>query len=1310
MSGQSRPYGRFGGGRHRERRLWRVGARRGLIASTVMGLGLGGVVLSAAPASAAVTAGTVFKDFNGNGVYDTTAKNLVVETGLKGAVVSAFVDDNDTAVATATTDAYGEYSLDLGTIADGTALRLEFELPEGYESSTHGGTSVQFTTAGATGVDFAANAPDDYSPDLSADNPPIVTAIQIPGDPESTATASPASEPALVIQPWSSGLSSGSTQSGYPNRTTLATFGEVGALWATEYNRVTNSVYAAATYKRESGLGELGLAGIYRVDDVLTEDGGIGMPGTVVPWVDLTSLGIDFGTALSNSERGLDATTTVARDPDAFAKAGKIGIGGISVSEDGSTMYVANLYDNKIYVLGIDTADPSAAPTLEGTLDPSLSDGQQLWAVETHHGSLFVGYVDTQQAADDTKGAYDTTNAAHVLSTPEAGPGTWTSVLDFPLDYSRGASYTGINTPDAKRWNVWSDTWTENTTNTSTTAAANAHYANGWWMAYHQPILSDLEFDGDDNLIVGLADRNALQGGNRNVAPYVNDDSTVSTSGACTSTTTANLATTCYQTVSAGDTLIAWPSAEEEWTVESDGTITNLDSTTRTGYSTTNSQGPGGGEFFNDTRPWPSSTSHQEGTLGALAAVRGVSEIVTTSFDPAGEIRNSGLNWLSLANGATTKSYQHRPDGGGGSNNAAGVASPGFEKGGGLGDVEALVPPAPIEIGNRVWIDVDGDGVQDPSEPALAGVVVELLDDDGTVLATTVTAADGTYYFSSTDVDGLEPNGGDYTIRFTNPSALDESDVNYQDGTTVAATIGTRDVTWAELTLTAVDEGSKDTIDSDATATATDSDGYVGTTPYTAGGPGENDHTLDAGFQYPLSVSVGDYVWLDTNKDGVQDSGESGIEGVTLTISRSDEGTVTHADGTAYTEEELSTVTDADGGYLFEDLSVLPEGVYYVVTIDEDSEALDGLVPTQTGQGTTATDSSTGSATSTELTEDGDSDLTLDFGFITPAVTVGDYVWLDTDKDGVQDADESGIEGVTLTISRSDGGTVTHADGTAYTEEELSTVTDADGGYLFEDLAVLPADVYYVVTIDEDSEALDGLVPTQTGQGTTATDSSTGSATSTELTEDGDSDLTLDFGFITPTVSVGDYVWIDTDKDGVQDEGEPGIGGVKLTLTDEDGEVVATTTTDSNGYYEFTNLPPGTYTVTIDSSTVPAGLVSTQTGQGTTATDSSTGSATSVKLVNDGDSDLTLDFGFVSPEVLAATLSGVTVSTKSSVKQAETGTQLFDQVQVQGLAAGQTASATATLYGPYASKKDMTCASGKAVKTVSFTATSEWVE
>jgi protocatechuate 3,4-dioxygenase beta subunit len=320
--------------------------------------------------------------------------------------------------------------------------------------------------------------------------------------------------------------------------------------------------------------------------------------------------------------------------------------------------------------------------------------------------------------------------------------------------------------------------------------------------------------------------------------------------------------------------------------------------------------------------------------------------------------------------------------------------------------------------------------------------------------------------------------------------------------------------------------------------------------------------TLDFGF-VPI-VSVGDFVWLDTNGDGVQDSGEPGLAGVTVSLYDADETLL------------ATTVTDANGNYLF---TGLPPGVYTVGVLTPD-----GFAPTISGAGTTATDSSTGSATSAELTTAGASDLTLDFGFV-PIVSVGDFVWLDTNGDGVQDSGEPGLAGVTVTITTADGAPVTDVFGNPVT----TAVTDQDGKYLFKDLPV----GQYTVTVSTPV----GYVPTVEGAGTTATDSSTGSATSSLLMTGGASDLTLDFGFV-PLVAVGNFVWIDTNGDGLQDAGELGLAGVVVVLFDPDsGEIArdvegneASAVTDSDGFYLIDKLLPGAYYATF---TLPNGYVFT---------------------------------------------------------------------------------------------------------------------
>uniref|UniRef100_UPI003364DE13 SdrD B-like domain-containing protein n=2 Tax=Staphylococcus coagulans TaxID=74706 RepID=UPI003364DE13 len=111
---------------------------------------------------------------------------------------------------------------------------------------------------------------------------------------------------------------------------------------------------------------------------------------------------------------------------------------------------------------------------------------------------------------------------------------------------------------------------------------------------------------------------------------------------------------------------------------------------------------------------------------------------------------------------------------------------------------------------------------------------------------------------------------------------------------------------------------------------------------------------------------------------------------------------------------------------------------------------------------------------------------------------------------------------------------------------------------------------------------------------------------------------------------VGDKVWHDTNKDGIQNVNEPGISGVTVTLKQPDGTLISTKT-DKEGNYIFKDLPNGKYEISFET---PEGYEATTANVGDDALDSD---GTKVEVeVNNAD-DLTIDSGFykLTPEVPA---------------------------------------------------------------------------
>jgi SdrD B-like domain/Secretion system C-terminal sorting domain len=463
--------------------------------------------------------------------------------------------------------------------------------------------------------------------------------------------------------------------------------------------------------------------------------------------------------------------------------------------------------------------------------------------------------------------------------------------------------------------------------------------------------------------------------------------------------------------------------------------------------------------------------------------------------------------------------------------------------------------------GDYVFCDKNGNGIQDAGDSPIAGVTVILTGTSTTgqsITLTMVTGADGKYLFNNLPA-------GTYSVKFITPNGF---------------------------VTTAADKGGNDATDSDANPT-------TGTTPTFTLTEGQSNLTLDAGY-YQLS-SLGDFVFCDKNKNGIQDAEDTGIPNVTVTL------TGLLGDGTTVT---LTTTTNASGAYNF---SGLKPGTYTVKFTTPAGFA--GISPKDAGTDD-AKDSdidATGSVTVT--VGSGTTNTTIDAGFTPiPKASLGDTVFCDKNANGVQDAGEPGVAGVTVILTNT------------LTNLSLVATTDAFGKYLFSNLDPasytvmfnLPFDYKFTSQDKGTNDAADSDANPITGK------------TGVYTLVAGENNSSVDAG-VYKLASLGNFVFLDVNRDGKQDTNEPGVPNitVMLTGTTSDGTPVSlVTATDNNGIYKFINLQPGTYSVKF---TLPTNYQFSAQDQGTDdSVDSDanivSGVTASVTLAG-GESNQTLDAG-----------------------------------------------------------------------------------
>ncbi|MFT6098130.1 MAG: protocatechuate 3,4-dioxygenase beta subunit, partial [Arenicella sp.] len=446
-------------------------------------------------------------------------------------------------------------------------------------------------------------------------------------------------------------------------------------------------------------------------------------------------------------------------------------------------------------------------------------------------------------------------------------------------------------------------------------------------------------------------------------------------------------------------------------------------------------------------------------------------------------------------------------------------------------------------ISGTVWLDEDLDGILDIEETGITQVQVELVR-DGVVIATTVSDANGKYAF---------PNviPGNYTVNIVDPS---------------------------------VPAGLQNTA------------GAKGVDPRPINVPPGTD-VNDVDFGYIPNVNtgaIGDRVWFDADQDGIQDPGEAGIEGVTLTLLNAAGVTI------------ATTTANANGDYLFTNV---PFGRDYIVSIPTNDPNLVGTTPTvgPQSEGGFVGNPVDLSATSSVITD-------IDFGFQRPnSNTIIESFWVDSDRDGLRGIDEQPIANVTVTLynDANNDGIADDADSDGQPDVVATTTSNANGGVSFTGLD----DGSYVIAVTDINNQLNNYVGT-TGEAAV-------NLSDTVAVAGGATDSQDSFGYNQPGLIAG-KVYNDVNSNSSQDSGEAGFSGTTVTLfLDElnNGIYVAVESvlTSPDGSYEFNVNLAGDYRVVV---TPPGG---TQTED----PDVAVNDQTDITLIL-GQSSVGNDFGYTS--------------------------------------------------------------------------------
>ncbi|MFM7582973.1 MAG: SdrD B-like domain-containing protein, partial [Caldilinea sp.] len=447
------------------------------------------------------------------------------------------------------------------------------------------------------------------------------------------------------------------------------------------------------------------------------------------------------------------------------------------------------------------------------------------------------------------------------------------------------------------------------------------------------------------------------------------------------------------------------------------------------------------------------NTTHWEPARGALYTVPGAPSVAAD----ASYIKNTFVYFQGPAIYSWTNGAWLRSQGAAGQNadfSSTPTAPDWPYSGHQVHDYELLSAPAPVEIGDRVWQDVNANGIQDPGEPGLANVLVKLTDSKGNTAQVT-TDVTGYFLFSSdADPTPTDMRKDGSTSRIYGLDGRTAGEVNLLPAVSSPFTLS---VALNQISLTQggiqmyptvenINTGRRPTSSGAADSDPRDSDGVAeivngadaSVIQFSVSDAGTNDSSFDFGFTF-LALPIGNKIWQDANNNGLLDGSEIGIANVAVelyTDANNDNIFTPGAD-----KHILSTTSNSSGEYQF--VSKIAGNLLVVITSTNfvSGGALYNREPSRS-LGFTAVDGNTdrnsvshgtrygflgsgGYVASNVVTisnrrepdtavdgDDTSGNLTMDFGFIdVTSCTVGNgdvggSIFMDSDFDGLVGVNE----------------------------------------------------------------------------------------------------------------------------------------------------------------------------------------------------------------------------------------------------------------------------------------------------------------